>query len=111
MKSPQHLYIGRALFLFRRHEHPTLCWIVFVLELEESLQVQCSFAFSVCSLLLLDYCVCDRCIDIKTERFQAVQESAQYLVVEQQKQKVQPVPGREIGNRASTQAPLSQQKE
>ena len=58
MKSPQHLYIGHALFLFRRHEHPTLCWIVFVLELEESLQVQCSFAFSVCSLLLLDYCVC-----------------------------------------------------
>ena len=67
------------------------------------------FLCAPCSFL--DYCVCDRCIDIKTERFQAVQESAQYRVVEQQKQKVQPVRGREIGNRASTQAPLSQQKE
>ena len=31
--------------------------------------------------------------------------------LQQQKQKVQPVPGKKIDNRASTQAPLSQQKE
>ena len=37
--------------------------------------------------------------------------SPQSIGLQKQKQKVQPVPGGKIGNRASTQAPLSQQEE